>query len=161
MSDDITFCANDKCKNYECFRNPINIRCPLIPHSFAVLEGTDLCMNNKKLGSLFEQEACEILKSKGWWVHFMSPDRIGAQPFDIIAIKDNNALAIDCKTAVKRMFNISRLENNQVLAFDRWTRCGNPIPQIMVKYGEHIKMIPYDVLREKGKVDLDEIPDFQ
>lgn len=43
MSEDITFCDNIKCKVKKCFRNPKNIQHFDIPHSFASLEGTDLC----------------------------------------------------------------------------------------------------------------------
>ena len=42
ISEDITFCRN-KCNNKKCMRNPCNIRCHDIPHSFAYLKGTDDC----------------------------------------------------------------------------------------------------------------------
>lgn len=34
MSDDITFCFNNHCRNRVCERNPVNIRVPYRPHSF-------------------------------------------------------------------------------------------------------------------------------
>ena len=43
VSDDITFCLNDKCKVTACYRNQENIHCRDIPHSFAELEGTESC----------------------------------------------------------------------------------------------------------------------
>lgn len=36
FSDDITFCANKKCDDVECCRNPKNIKHIDIPHSFAL-----------------------------------------------------------------------------------------------------------------------------
>ena len=36
FSDDITFCANKKCKDLKCYRNPKNIKHHDIPHSFAL-----------------------------------------------------------------------------------------------------------------------------
>lgn len=48
MSEDITFCDNQKCKVKRCFRNPKNIKHFEIPHSFASLEGTDLCPSFEK-----------------------------------------------------------------------------------------------------------------
>lgn len=122
-------------------------------------------MNNKKLGSNWEKEACSILASKGYWVHFISPDSTGAQPFDIIAVKDDSAVAIDCKTAKKRWFGIERLEDNQIFAFNKWLKCGNNTPQIFVKYMPNdevikIKMIPYSLIID-GKVNLDEFQDFE
>lgn len=35
MSDDITFCFNNKCRNADCERNPKNIKVPYRDHSFA------------------------------------------------------------------------------------------------------------------------------
>lgn len=42
MTEDITYCSNSKCGYLRCERNPKHIKLP-IPHSFAELEGTDLC----------------------------------------------------------------------------------------------------------------------
>lgn len=38
MSDDITFCFNDKCKNKKCMRHPDNIIQKWHDHSFALFE---------------------------------------------------------------------------------------------------------------------------
>ena len=35
MSEDITYCYHDKCKNKKCERHQNNIRLHYIPHSFA------------------------------------------------------------------------------------------------------------------------------
>ena len=113
-------------------------------------------INNKKLGTAFERELCEILGEKGYWVHFISPDSRGAQPFDIIAVKAGMALAIDCKTSVKHIFPFSRLEDNQVYAFEKWIACGNDEPMIAVKYQDNIYMIPYSKLKEELKINLRE-----
>lgn len=45
MSEDITFCDNQKCKVTRCFRNPKNIKHFEIPHSFSSL---DLCPSFEK-----------------------------------------------------------------------------------------------------------------
>ena len=43
-SDDITFCVSENnCDNVECFRHISNIINPHLPHSVAVLDGTDIC----------------------------------------------------------------------------------------------------------------------
>lgn len=111
-------------------------------------------MNNKKLGTDFETEFCELLANRGYWVHFISPDRRGAQPFDVIAVKGGEAYAYDCKTSVKRKFSIARLEINQIAAFERWMKCGNKVPRVAVKYNDHIYIILYSVLKERETVDL-------
>ena len=113
-------------------------------------------MNNKKLGTAFEQRICDKLKNAGYWVHFLTPDKRGAQPFDIIAVKDGLAVAIECKTldVTQRYFRISRLEENQKLALERWKACGNNYAYIVVEYGKTIVPIRYEELLESEKIDL-------
>ena len=112
-------------------------------------------MNNKKLGTDFEHEVCGILAHEGWWVHFIAPDARGAQPFDVIAVMAGKALAIDCKTCAADKFSISRLEDNQVLAFEKWLTCGNEMPEVWVKHNDRIYRIPYKVLKVKKNVLLE------
>lgn len=112
--------------------------------------------SNKRLGTNFEKEFCSLLASHGYWVHFMAPDARGAQPFDVIAVKAGQALAIDCKTSVAKRFPYSRLEDNQITAFERWLRCGNEEPMIAVKYREKIYIIKYLLLKQKQYIDLEE-----
>lgn len=118
-------------------------------------------MNNKKLGTAFEREMVELLSKNGYWVHFISPDNRGAQPFDLIAVKDGIALAADCKTCEDHIFRLSRLEWNQVLAFQKWIDCKNSTPVIFVKHDDKIYMLSYAELMTEGKVDLDEIRYWQ
>lgn len=115
-------------------------------------------MNNKKLGTRFEREVVEYVSGSGAWVHFLTPDERGAQPFDIIAVRDNVAIAIECKTLTesKRYFSIDRLEPNQIMAFEKWMSCGNDSPLIFIEYGDKIRVITYKELKEKGKIDMKE-----
>ena len=115
-------------------------------------------MSNKAIGSEFEKEMAEILAKNGFWVHFIVPDARGAQPFDIIAVKDKKAFAIECKTLVfgRRYFSVERLEENQKMAFDRWMRCGNGNPIIAVKQTNDIVTFEYkDLINEdKKRIDM-------
>lgn len=113
-------------------------------------------MNNKQLGSAFERELCDILAKKGYWVHFIVPDSRGAQPFDVIAVKDGKALAIDCKTSARDSISIGRLESNQIFAFERWIKCGNGNPIVAVKYKEDIYFVLYLELKRCSTVKLTE-----
>ena len=113
-------------------------------------------MNNKKLGTAFEREICQYLAKNGWWVHFIAPAANGGQPFDIIAVKDGDALAADCKTTVANRFSISRLEQNQIFAFERWLACGNDPPFVFIKYGAKVYMIPYSIIKSEEVIDLNE-----
>ena len=112
-------------------------------------------MNNKRLGTAFERKMCEVLAEKGYWVHFISPDARGAQPFDIIAVRDNSAMAIDCKTCKDHIFRVDRLEDNQCMAFGKWTDCGNIESYIAVLYNDKIYMIGFWELQWNEKIDLD------
>lgn len=111
-------------------------------------------MNNKKLGSLFEQRVLKRLTEGGWWAHFITPNAAGQQPFDIIAVKHGKALAIDCKTCADNVFRLDRLEENQKFAFDRWLRCGNEEPYLIVEHDGGLYCVPYTVLKEKRAVPL-------
>ena len=112
-------------------------------------------MNNKKLGMQWEQEFCKKLHNDGYWVHFITPDNRGAQPFDVIAVKDGIAAVYDCKTCVADTFNISRLEDNQIMAFEKWLSCGNGEPHIAVLHDKKLYMISYLQLKQKGSVKLE------
>ena len=114
-------------------------------------------MNNKKLGNAFEKEICKLLAHRGFWVHFIVPDARGAQPFDIIAVKDGKAIAIDCKTCVANNFNINRLEDNQISSFEKWIACGNSDPVIAVKHDHKLYWIPYSMIQECKSVKLSEL----
>ena len=115
-------------------------------------------MNNKKLGTCFERDYCEELSKQGYWVHFMSPDGRGSQPFDIIAVKNGQAYAIECKTLTsdKNTFTINRLEMNQIFAFEKWMMCGNKEPLIAVKWRDKVILIAYTELATKKKINLEE-----
>lgn len=114
-------------------------------------------MNNKKLGTEFEKAMVGLLAKAGYWVHFISPDARGAQPFDIIAAKDGFAVAIDCKTCKDHIFRIGRLEENQIMAFEKWLKCGNATPYLAVEYKDKICMVSYETLKKEGSVDLDKM----
>lgn len=113
-------------------------------------------MSNKSLGTAFEKEFCNWLASHGYWVHFIVPDARGAQPFDIVAAKDGKAFAFDCKTCVSKTFSIGRLEDNQIMAFERWLKCGNENPQIAVKHDGKLFLISYLELKKEKSIKLDE-----
>ena len=116
-------------------------------------------MNNKKLGTAFEKLVVQKIAEAGAWVHFLSPDERGAQPFDIIAVKNGVAMAFECKTLDEKSkwFPLSRLEDNQIMAFDKWLACGNLEPIICIEYKGDIKLVKYSHLKAEGKVNLDEI----
>lgn len=113
-------------------------------------------MNNKALGMQFEKRICELFAKNGYWVHFISPDNRGAQPFDIIAVKNGYAIVGDCKTSAYKVFPMSRLEDNQIMAFEKWMACGNTTPYIIIQYRDDVYFVPYTTLKIKNKIDITE-----
>ena len=113
-------------------------------------------MINKELGTDFEQEVCSVLCYRGFWAHFIVSDKTGAQPFDIIAVKNGKPYAIDCKTCSLNKISYGRLEENQKSAFNRWIYCGNPMPLVAVQYHNEIKWVEYKALKMLGAVPLNE-----
>lgn len=113
-----------------------------------------MAANVKKIGSDFEHELVNELSRRGYWVHFLVPDRSGKQPFDVLAVKDGTAYAIDCKTCVDHVFRISRLEDNQRTSFDYWLSRGNTEPMLMVKHEDVVYKVPYLYLKEHKKINL-------
>lgn len=113
-------------------------------------------MNNKQIGTAFEKRLVDTLASLGYWVHFMSPDARGAQPFDVIAVKYGLAHAIDCKTCKANSFSIKRLEDNQIMAFEKWKSCENLAPEIAIEHNGEIYMLNYDLLKVKGTVPIND-----
>ena len=113
-------------------------------------------MNNKEIGTAFEDRVCEMLSNHGYWAHFITPDERGAQPFDVIAVKDGIAYAIECKTLSRsqKWFPISRLEENQILAFYLWEKCKNTPPLIFIEWGDELVIVPYYELRKKQKINM-------
>ena len=114
-------------------------------------------MNNKKLGNNFEKEYAEILRRKGYWVTFLTPKQnIGSQPCDLIAIKDDKPILIDCKTCKTHLFPISRIEENQRQAFKRYTKCGNTKFILAIKYNNKIYEIDMkDIDFEQKSIELE------
>ena len=90
-------------------------------------------MSNKKDGSAFEREFAEKLSVNGYWVHLLRDNQNG-QPFDLIAVRDGEAFAFDCKDCASEKFLLSRIEENQKTAMGLWMECGNNEP--MLKYSD-------------------------
>lgn len=114
-------------------------------------------MSNKNLGNSFEKEYAEILRKKGYWVTFLSPKQhIGSQPCDLIAIKNDFPILIDCKTCKTHLFPISRIEENQRQAFKKYIKCGNTKFILAIKYNNQIYEIDMkDVDFTQKSIDLE------
>ena len=100
-------------------------------------------MNNKTLGTGFEQELCEKLSEYGFWCHCMAMNKAG-QPADIIAVRNKIAYLIDAKVCSSKGFALSRVEENQELAMTLWNESGNGQGWFALKVPtDEIYMIPH------------------
>lgn len=114
-------------------------------------------MNNKVLGNSFEKEYAKILRERGYWVTFLTPKKnIGSQPCDLIAVKDDKPILIDCKTCKTHLFSINRIEENQRQAFKRYSKCGNTKFILAIKYNNRIYEINMkDIDFKQKNLDLE------
>lgn len=114
-------------------------------------------MNNKRLGNSFEKEYAEMLREKGYWVTFLVPKQhVGSQPCDLIAIKEDRAMLVDCKTCSGRLFPIGRIEENQRQAFKRYGECGNTNYVLAIKWRDEVYEVNLrDVDFTKKSIDLE------
>ena len=99
-------------------------------------------MSNKTIGNRFELELCEILSEAGFWSHCMAMNKAG-QPADIIAVKNKKAYLIDAKVCSNNVFPLSRIEDNQDLAMELWSECGNGIGWFALKLDTQIYMLSH------------------
>lgn len=106
-----------------------------------------MATSNKKLGNSFEEELCELLSQNGFWAHNMAQNEVG-QPADIIAVKNNFAVIIDCKVCSKDRFDINRIEPNQEAAMTMWKAKGNQYCYFAMKLSDgKIYMVHFDDLK--------------
>lgn len=110
--------------------------------------------SNKKIGSDFEKEVAEQLNKAGYWVMVIPDDKQG-QPFDVIAVKNNIAYVIECKTCKNGKFNTNRIEVNQRYALDFFKKAGNENSIFAFKYGDKIYLGGAEnILKEEGTIDI-------
>lgn len=123
-------------------------------------------MNNKSLGSKFEKDFADFLSKKGYWVHYIEgAAHTGAQPCDIVAIRRDSAELYDCKTLNNKngLFPLSRVEENQRLAFERLRECRNhnTIFALAILWNNDIYFIDFDNIDFTQKsIDLKELHSF-
>ena len=108
-------------------------------------------------GREFEKYVVDWLNDKGFWVHRMAESNTGSQPFDIIALKGNKVCAFDCKViSTKRpYFPFSRVEENQILAFEKLIKCYNGSLKVgfIIYYEGDMYFLSYQFFKILSDVD--------
>lgn len=112
-------------------------------------------MNNKSKGNIFEEDVAKKLSKLGHWCTLLQGAKgTNAQPADIIACKDNKVWLIDCKTLVNTSgnFTLERAEQNQILAYKRFKKCGNENYFYAILWENDVYLVPmFDILFEDKK----------
>lgn len=119
--------------------------------------------NNKLIGNKFEKDFAKYLSNKGFWVHYLEGSaHTGSQPCDLIALKRDCAELFDCKTLANKngLFPISRIEENQRLAFQKLRKCRNhetPF-SLSILWQNNIYIVDFDDIDFSQKsIDLKDI----
>lgn len=97
-------------------------------------------------GSEFEQRACELFASRGFWALNIPKNKFGAQPFDVIAIKDSEIWAVDCKVCSEPRLSLARVETNQALAFGMMTQRTNARCGFLCYHNKRLYFIPWSAI---------------
>lgn len=122
-------------------------------------------LDNRTMGVRFEAELCDLLAQHGWWAHDMAQNQTG-QPADVIAVKKNIAVLIDCKVCSNNRFPLSRIEGNQEGAMTMWETRGNAYCYFAMKLTDgSIYMVHYDdlcmrQLHNEGTITEKEFPAY-
>lgn len=117
-----------------------------------------MIVSNKSTGTAFEREFAEILAERGFWAHCLR-DNVNGQPFDLIAVRNNNAYAFDCKECQGSVFRLSRMEENQCNAMALWAETGNQFSFFVIRFKDRIYLVQHrvmDILKGKGTKQLKE-----
>ena len=99
-------------------------------------------------GLEFQRKFCKRLWNDGYWALEIARDSRGAQPFDVLAMKDNHVLAVDCKVCSSKgaRFPLTRIEDNQWSAFMTVSERTDAIVGIVVWYDESVYFVHYETL---------------
>ena len=101
---------------------------------------------NRTVGTRFENDLCDLLAECGWWAHNLAQNQTG-QPADVIAVKNNVAVLIDCKDCEHNRFPLSRIECNLEGAMTLWEQRGNAYCAYAMRLNDgEIYMVPFDDL---------------
>lgn len=115
---------------------------------------------NRTIGGRFEEELCELLAAHGWWAHNLAQNQVG-QPADVIAVKNDIAVLIDCKVCTNDRFALSRIEGNQEGAMTLWEARGNNHCYFAMKLTDDlIYMVHFDTLNLLDSCGTKSITDF-
>lgn len=102
-------------------------------------------------GNQLENHLVRTLSDNGWWALRIPRNSSGAQPFDVIAIKGNNILAVDCKACSEPRLPLKRIEDNQWTAFDMMMMRTQAIVGVVAENKGQLYLVEYPELINCGR----------
>lgn len=94
----------------------------------------------------FQREICKILSEHGFWA-YETINKQSGQPVDVIAVKSDIGYIIECKVTQTDRFPLSRVEDNQITAIERFNRCKNRESWFAFAFAKH----PDEILFVRAK----------
>jgi Holliday junction resolvase len=117
-------------------------------------------LKSYKVGEKFEKELCKFFANRNYYVIYNNKGVSGAQCFDMLIIRDNVCFAIECKNLENKngIFNIDRVEENQLLAYKRFLECRNHNFVLAILWNDNVYIVNFDLLEYyKKSIDLKKI----
>lgn len=98
----------------------------------------------------FQREVCKRLSECGFWA-YETINKQSGQPVDVIAVKSDIGYIIECKVTKSDRFPLSRVEDNQITAIEKFTKCKNTESWFAFYFAKH----PDNVLFVRANMILD------
>ena len=96
---------------------------------------------------------------------YMEKGVTGSQPCDIVAIRNNIAILLECKNLENKngLFTLDRVEQNQRLSYKRFKECGNNEFYLAIQWKNAVYMVNFELLKPfDGSLDLKKFePDWR
>lgn len=84
----------------------------------------------------FQREVCKRLSECGFWA-YETINKQSGQPVDVIAVKSDIGYIIECKVTKSDRFPLSRVEDNQITAIEKFTKCKNTESWFAFYFAKH------------------------
>lgn len=100
----------------------------------------------------------KYLSKLGYWCTLLEGSKYSnSQPADIVFAKNGKIWLVDCKTLESKTgrFTIERAEQNQILAYKRFKKCGNKNYFYYILWNNDVYTIPMeDIINAKKSIDV-------
>lgn len=99
-------------------------------------------------GKLFEKQLCDFYSKQGYFVIYNEKGIAGSQCCDIVVIKNNIATLIETKNLTNKngIFNLERIEQNQLLAYKKYTQCHNSHFVLAINWNGGVYLLDFGLI---------------